>query len=141
MTLRVFVSCAERGEVTATGASSYQYTDPLNQFYSFPKYYYRLEIVDIDGKTSYSDIRSIDLNAENDALKLAPNPGHDIVYVSSKNIQKITVLDASGRIVLTKEVPGLNTTKIDVSGFSSGLYLVNVVDNKGKILTDKLVIK
>jgi hypothetical protein len=69
------------------------------------------------------------------AVNVYPNPSSGVVnveYTSNKGMGSIKVLDLSGRTVLeipTNEVDGLNTVRIDMSGFAKGIYMINLQNN------------
>jgi hypothetical protein len=73
---------------------------------------------------------------------LYPNPSSGLVYITSSNdetIQVIEVLDSKGslvqRIQSTKKIE-----KIDVTSFSSDVYILRVTTSEG-IRTSKLIVK
>ncbi|MBA5792321.1 T9SS type A sorting domain-containing protein [Flavobacterium sp. xlx-214] len=57
-----------------------------------------------------------------------PNPSTDVLNVTlvDKNIQSVHVTDLNGRTVKTFNISGTNQAQLDVSGLSSGVYLLNV---------------
>jgi PKD repeat protein len=65
-----------------------------------------------------------------------PNPASSIIYISSKtgtnNIEEIRLTDITGRSVLKIENIILhgNMTSIDLSGLSSGLYMLSIRDSR-----------
>lgn len=82
-----------------------------------------------------------DLQARNSKLKVYPNPTTDILSVEYSAIEgtaQITVLDISGRTMLAQtqtNVTGKNTTQLDLSKLSKGVYLLNVKtkNNDGRV--------
>lgn len=75
---------------------------------------------------------------------LSPNPASSYFTIFfqrpiiSNTILKLT--DIAGKTILSKELPGINTKKIDVSNLSSGLYIVTIISGN-KIYTQKLFIQ
>jgi len=61
------------------------------------------------------------------AIKGYPNPTSDTLTITSKNalIETITIFNVLGKMVLDVQ-PKMLETKIDVSGFSKGLYIARV---------------
>ena len=103
---------------------------------SFPflgRSYYRLKIIDLDGKYKFSAVRQIVYNSVS-FIKLYPNPANDIltIYAESHNDNEVSVVvsDIKGASVLIKNIrlnKGQNTYKLQVSGLSKGLYILNVI--------------
>lgn len=59
-------------------------------------------------------------------ITLYPNPATELVYVNSvENIDAVGIYDLTGRQVQMQH-PNALAAKVDVSGFSSGVYLVKV---------------
>ena len=82
------------GIVSAIGESTtlqeYDFLDdklPLNARNNHKIFYYRLNMVDNDGKSDYSDVRSVrfDLDGEADFL-VYPNPSYNEIYVNLSSI-------------------------------------------------------
>ena len=94
--------------------------------------YYRLKMVDKDGKYTYSEIRKVDNIGAMDIV-VYPNPAKDKlqIEINSKKNGRATVdiLDISGRKILTQNIQldaGHNLKSIDVSNLSEGNYLLKV---------------
>ena len=95
--------------------------------------FYRLKMVDKDGKSTYSDIRNIKLSLTAFAANLYPNPakGFSNIIIDLDNPSQVgvSVSDASGRIVHKMQFAGfkgVNQQKIDLSKLAGGTYLVKV---------------
>jgi hypothetical protein len=116
---------------TTTEMNAYQllHRDPLNGMN-----YYRLQQVDIDGKTSLSDVRSVRFDRIN-AISVVPNPSKGVFFITlntdlfGKEVV-LQLLDTKGTVVLeSKEIVELNNTiSIDGSNLNSGVYLIRVSD-------------
>jgi len=91
------------GEVPATGSRLYQYED-LN--ISCHLAYYRLRMVDIDGKYTYSKVISIN-SAGGNGINVMPNPVGDRLTISfgtgTGGKYGISMTDMSGRQVFVQE--------------------------------------
>ncbi|NML19406.1 S8 family serine peptidase [Pseudoflavitalea sp. G-6-1-2] len=122
------------GTVAAAGNSEsairYQFTDPM---LSNGTNYYRLLITDIDGRTSYSPIRTIQVSDVAESLQVYPNPVvRGMLYIrSSREISNIELTDVTGRILLRKTIAGTQY-QLPMQGFAKGVYLLNIYTQSGK---------
>ncbi len=121
------------GKVDAKGAGSYTFNDPLTiQVSRFTTLYYRLEIVDKNGSTTYSEIK--ELSIINSTLSITPNPAKDYITINSGNIKEMIISDASGRVlIMGKE------KRVDVSSLAAGIYYVTIQTINGARTVQKLV--
>ena len=76
---------------------------------------------------------------EVNAPTVYPNPASDFINFGSNNIEKIVLTDMSGKVVYTGENLG-SFTKMDVSRFKRGTYVLTTVEN-GKEAIQKVVLK
>ncbi|HEV3413313.1 MAG TPA: S8/S53 family peptidase [Puia sp.] len=109
---------------------SYSYNDPglipgIN--------YYQLRLVDLNGNSSYSPIRSVVVSGDGGLITIFPNPVSDgTFYVSSTvNCRRIRLMDVIGRLILDKEAQGYLQT-ISVQNLARGIYLVVVDTDTGR---------
>ncbi|AUC13659.1 hypothetical protein BTO06_00200 [Tenacibaculum sp. SZ-18] len=93
----------------------------------------------------YSDIpTSSVLSAEDDVflsgISIYPNPSQNIFNIKRTTSDELTVkvLDLTGKQVFTKKNITDTTFEIDMSSYSSGIYIMNMSSN-GKIATKKLI--
>ena len=120
-----------------SGINNYQYTD--THLDRGPNYY-RLRIVDQDGRYSWSPIRTIDGTAAG-SITIYPNPVENgNLYISSTvNTQLIRLMDVSGKTILQLETQGyLNT--LPVGAVTPGIYFIEVVTDTGSSV-QKILIK
>ena len=91
-------------------------TDELAQFTSYPTTAYPVTIC-----------ISTPVNEEvGAALTIAPNPGMDLIRISGKAIERVEVLDATGRAMLARSFHGVGNVDLDISSFDRGLYHVRI---------------
>lgn len=66
-------------------------------------------------------------------LKVYPNPVKNLLNIVSNNatVETVTVHDILGKTMLTKTVNG-TSTMLDLSGLSTGMYIVKVVSAQGE---------
>ena len=120
------------------GKSDYSYIDK-NIASNADKYFYKLKMTDIDGKYAYSNILLVKTKLQQ-TLKLSPNPAKGIVTVAGLTQPGvINVFNTSGKLVLSAQ-SRTNTTSLNISTLSSGLYYVRFSDGKN-ISYQKLVVE
>ncbi len=108
--------------------------------------YYRLQQIDNDGKTTVSNVVSVNMNnAVINYFSVFPNPVNDqlTLNVNAKNDQKATIVitDIFGRILQTKTLQltkGNQLQRLAISQLAAGNYNVTIVFNNSK-LTKKVV--
>lgn len=98
--------------------------------------YYRLAQVDIDGKTSYSNIINLVLDSESSSVSLSPNPASTstnvLVYSNGVAQGTVVLLDMSGRTVKVVKLnysKGYNQVELSLDEVAQGNYQVNVFSN------------
>lgn len=90
--------------------------------------YYRLKMVDIDGRTKFSNVILLSQSKAIDAM-LYPNPATDFIHVNTIAPGDLRVYDATGKWIKSQTLQvGINT--IDVSRFPRGVYYVRLNGNK-----------
>jgi hypothetical protein len=72
-------------------------------------------------------------------IGLYPNPAHSNVVVTTQAGQVVEITNTLGQVVFTTTATSATTT-IDLTGFTSGAYFVNVYTTSGKI-TDQLIVE
>jgi hypothetical protein len=123
------------GNVTAAGNSvadksySYLHTSP-----AFGNNFYRLNQIDIDGKSTYSNVVSILSTIPNTAVKILSNPiQNGLLQVQVGQVQSIVLQNAVGQIMVQKTLAqGLNN--INVGNLPKGIYFVKVGNTVKKIV-------
>jgi hypothetical protein len=114
------------------GENDYQFTDaaPLAGDNS-----YRLKIVDVNGKSTYSTIVLISAGGQSGAYFVYPNPVHGLTSVvfntSSLGKYGVQVIDPLGRplqVLNGVSVAGANKVDIDMGGYAAGIYTIVIDD-------------
>lgn len=59
-----------------------------------------------------------------------PNPTKDKLMISAEGIERITIIDAMGRI-MTDNIVNSDTETIDMSRYDAGVYMVRIVTKTG----------
>ena len=66
----------------------------------------------------------VSLEENRKVISIYPNPANNVLNVSKiVELGTLELIDMSGKILLTKEIN--HNTKIDISTFKKGLYLIN----------------
>lgn len=112
------------------------------------KNYYRLKIIDIDGKVDYSNIVVLTKKSSHfDLVSLYPNivtSQTAILKINAVVREMVTVVlsDFSGRFIQNQPVAlqtGLNQIPIQAIGLPAGIYHVTIYSNNNKPVSLKLI--
>ncbi len=140
------VRFAARGSVTGAGQSdskrSYTYNDPIAAGTKIV--YYRLKMVDLDGKYVYSRIIAIRLNGSfsADNVNVYPNPFiSDIkvrLSVKEDNTATFRIISFDGRELVNRKVSVLNGENIivlkDFGTLATGNYILEITSGQEKFI-------
>ena len=116
------------GTVAATNADAYSFNDAQ---LSTGKNYYRLKIVEQNGRSSYSNIVIVNLKA-NLTLAVYPNPVTDKLTIQQYgSLQKrtVSISDANGKVLQQVSFNGQQQV-VDMSKFPAGVYVVKTDDGE-----------
>lgn len=111
------------GSLAAAGESTdlrdYAFTDaaPLSG-----ANYYRLRMVDLDGRVAFSDVRRVDFAAER-ALVVFPNPVSQRLMLSQRLSGEAAIYRADGQLLRRVEA---GATSVDVTQLAAGQYFLRV---------------
>jgi Secretion system C-terminal sorting domain len=142
------INFAKIGEKAAAGYSTsdvnYSYADAgMN----VSVYYYRLKLVDLDGKVSYSNIATVRKSSIK-TIKVFPNPAVEnlsVEFSNAKGSYTITLLNQAGQEVQNIKADISNTVqyvKISRNNVAAGMYYIRVKENNtGEVMSEKVLIK
>ncbi|KAB1065065.1 T9SS type A sorting domain-containing protein [Salibacter halophilus] len=88
-----------------------------------------------------SDPSSVELIDEKNDIKVYAAPNNVIVEAMNTQIDQLQVYDISGREVVSRNGQNATRIKLNSSSWLNGVYIVSVVDDKGKRYRDKIVIQ
>jgi endonuclease I len=130
------------GVIKGQNLTNYSFTD--KELPSAKTVFYRLKMIDIDGKITYSKIASIRLSKIISGALVYPNPAKNILTVKLQNNLKtageLKVVDVVGRTVLVQTLSALqNNIQVDVKGLPAGRYFV-AIRNKDQVINESFVI-
>lgn len=135
-----------QGHGNHLGLLHYSTTDTPN---AQGQLYYRLKQQDFDGTTAHSPIAGVWLGANHHAPQLSvyPNPAQDLLNVQLSGMTgnvHVQLISALGTIkwkqTLSAETAGFLLKRIDLTSFSSGIYILKVA-TKQQIFQKKVVVK
>lgn len=128
-----------------------QYLELDDDIANAGEYFYRLEMVDLDGTISYSKIINVTVDKKitlNRSVTLYPNPTHNDVTISldipSTTNVSISLLDTKGKVVMRdivvgQQQAGLLEHRLSLDELPSGIYNFRILlDNR--VLVRKLMI-
>jgi hypothetical protein len=125
------------GKVFAQGANaSYTFNNSALQS---DIAYYRLKMVDKDGKYEYSNIIALRCNGVN-AAAVYPNPVKDKLYVSGlkTGINTVTLYSIEGRLMQTTSI-STATGYVEMGSLPAGTYMLRIYDSNGSFQFFKVV--
>lgn len=135
------------------GYAVFPFNAVLDNLIKGEKYYYRLKAFDGDNnKFLYSDLLSFTtqtLGIEVPILKnnifLYPNPTNGVVNVNlidNKKVISVYVIDELGKITnYENSIKAGVLQKIDLSGKSSGIYIIKIITDDNSIINKKVILK
>ena len=119
---------------------NYNYTD-ANNFGGVSQY--RIQQVDIDGRSKISEIRSVRGEAQSGRTVVYPNPSNEgtvnVVFDDAKGRRDVIVSDISGRVV--KSWKGIVENTLRITNLMPGTYMLRIVNEaNGQSSFEKVVI-
>ncbi|MEP6675993.1 MAG: ELWxxDGT repeat protein [Ferruginibacter sp.] len=94
------------------------------------KYYYRIKIIDANGRITYSSIIILQASGNN-FVNIYPVPASLVVTIQTNHLKYLgtiaTIKDNAGKI-MQQQLINSNQQQIDVSRFSAGIYYVQLFD-------------
>ena len=128
------------GRVSARNESGLQSYNLIDEQPEQGVNYYRLEMVDLDGTTTYSHEVAVVFDKSSSRLELSlyPNPANSFVYVQSGGLDvdmsdySITIYDGAGRQMRVSVVENLSSelVRLDVSSLSAGVYAIRITGSR-----------
>jgi hypothetical protein len=131
------LSFVKIGTVNITNSSAYQFVDQnISAVKKSGLIYYRLKQSDLISRYSYTEIKSIKMDASVN-VSVYPNPTAQKLTLQFESISnqptKVTITDLNGKIVKTlnhNSIEGVNTLSLNLQSLSRGVYNI-VVSQSG----------
>jgi hypothetical protein len=106
------------------------------------RHYYRIRQEDLDGNSTYSQVKIVDLK-NNIHVEMSPNPATDHIQIQIENIllnaeARATIYDFCGKLVMQLALKtGVN--QLSVSSFASGSYMLRVSTSQGEVYHERFI--
>ena len=131
---------SQAADGNSSSRTSYSFTDHNN---SRGMTQYRIQQIDVDGKTNISNIRVVRGDGQQDKMIIYPNPSSTgrvmIVFSENKLVRDIVLVDMQGKLV--KQWRGVMDNNLEVDNLKSGVYLLNVTNREsGEKTSTKIVV-
>ena len=84
---------------------------------------------------------SVDENEYTVLVNVWPTPATSTVNIKGENLEAVYMYNAIGQLVLSLDVSNDEQSSIDVSGFNSGIYFMNVISQNGGSTLKKVVVQ
>ncbi len=99
---------------------------------------YRVAAVFKTGNKAYSKSVTIRRKSDGITTSIFPNPTKDLLHIHGLGMLSITIIDATGRVVINQQNKGIESTSINVAGLAMGSYTVRI-ERSGMIEQRKFV--
>jgi extracellular elastinolytic metalloproteinase len=137
------ISFTEIGSVKASGNSNTTRSYTLADILPVAGInYYRIKQIDLDGRSIYSEVKTVTFNPFKGAISITPNPAKDKIAITvpgnSKTLQ-VVILNAVGQKVQTANISG-QYNQIVLNNLPAGLYYIRISGEEGE-QTKKLLVQ
>ena len=127
------------GNGTSSIVHNYSITDDVSNAGSIV--YFRLQQIDIDAKSTYSNVVALRLKKDNQIASVSPNPFTSYLNInmewSKSEVITARIINIQGKEVVTKKLQvtkGVNNVRIDeLSNLSSGSYFIQFISATERI--------
>jgi hypothetical protein len=103
---------------------------------------YRLQQVDLDGRSKYSDVRTVRNDAQASRTTVYPNPSNgvaNITFGETNTTHDVFVSDMNGRVL--KQWRGVTDDNMKVDNLTPGVYMIRIIDQRsGSQANERLVV-
>ncbi|MBX9448704.1 MAG: T9SS type A sorting domain-containing protein [Taibaiella sp.] len=102
--------------------------------------YYRLKQTELNGKTEYSKVRKLYIDAYTaGSISLYPNPARSLLYIRGAGVgQTLSIYDISGKLISDQKIESDNAP-IDVAGLLQGAYMLELSTQGNRIWAGKFI--
>jgi ELWxxDGT repeat protein len=128
------------------GNQQYAFTDPGISVLGSPVVYYRLKMMDADGRQTYSRIIALNINSKEPVVMIYPNPSRVaanlMVSLIKKDLVTIRISNQAGQVMSARSVQlaaGCNTITLPVNHLAAGIYNVSI--SSGDLIRQVVLVK
>lgn len=127
--------------IAAAGMSSipkhYNAADLLSEIGT---YFYRIKVIDKDGRHSYSEVRTVIFKLAVDKVVVTPNPFVSTFTIrNAKQVQQIDVVDISGKTIMSIATSGQAMISVNADRLSPGVYMLRLKKADGTVSFAKVL--
>ncbi|MEO1653164.1 MAG: T9SS type A sorting domain-containing protein, partial [Bacteroidota bacterium] len=121
------------------GKGNYTYLDKEARFIPGQRLYYRLKIIDLQGRTRFSAVKEVLVAGS--LISIYPNPVSDQLFIRSQTgeLNRVEIRNAQGVLVLKRDIRG-NQLAVTLSDLPVGMYWVRV-QGKDNFQMKKIIIQ
>lgn len=121
-----------------SGANNTDYTYQHIMTFGVNYYYYRLKMVDIDGRYTYSSVLKLSID-DIKRLVMYPNPADRMItlVLPSGREAAVSIISTSGNVVYFTRTAA-SSVSINISNLAAGLYSVRI-EQDGKVFSERLI--
>lgn len=103
------------------------------------QWYYRVKLVDKDGKVSYSNVAVLTGNVNATMVAVLPNPASSKVTVTGLgNAKQLVIANAAGAIVQRYNVTA-SQMELNIASLPDGMYVIRILQSDGSTQVLKLM--
>jgi hypothetical protein len=134
--------------VNKSGNADYKYTDANINSFGTTTLYYRIKQVDVNGRTSYSDVRLLRLDVKGNLINVFPNPVEKGFYInipfnnSEIGNVKLNLVGNNGQLVRSRQITTVQASNyyFDIAdmALAAGSYNLQIVFDEKIMETKKL---
>ncbi|MDB5251190.1 MAG: hypothetical protein JWP27_359 [Flaviaesturariibacter sp.] len=102
---------------------------------------YRLQQVDLDGRSKYSDIRTVRFEGTIGKNSIFPNPASgaaNLTFGETNSSHDVMISDMNGRVL--KQWKGVTDDNMRIDNLTPGVYMIRIVDRSGAQSNERLVV-
>jgi len=138
-----FIQAGQRNALVGSGEKVYTLTHQ-NASLLGSKLFYRLKMVSTTGVVTYSNIVIVRFGKQVQGITdVYPNPTTGIVTLITNATEQVqlNLIDASGKIIVSKQVFINNTYNLDLTKYANGIYILEATLTNGNKQQFKVVKK
>lgn len=127
------VSFMQAGLVAANGSGGNQYQFTTSMMADIPVYFYRLKMVDQDGRFQHSNIVRVHNKQTEIIFSVFPNPVERFITITAGKKQQAIISNAGGQVV-EKILLIKGSQTINMVTWKAGVYFIRTEDGVKKII-------